>query len=131
MLATAGIGITPAAAILQDLAARGSQRRVAAFHADRSAAALTLADEVRAAVDALPQGELHLWLDSTADAPEGLDAREGRMDFSQAEVPQDADVVLCGPLPFMQAVRSALIEAGVPATQIHYEIFGPDLWLAA
>ncbi|PNL17305.1 globin domain-containing protein [Micrococcus sp. FDAARGOS_333] len=131
VLATAGIGITPAAAILQDLAARGSQRRVAAFHADRSAAALTLADEVRAAVDALPQGELHLWLDSTADAPEGLDAREGRMDFSQAEVPQDADVVLCGPLPFMQAVRSALIEAGVPATQIHYEIFGPDLWLAA
>ncbi|MCT2008170.1 FAD-binding oxidoreductase [Micrococcus lylae] len=131
VLATAGIGITPAAAILQDLAARGSQRRVIALHADRSAAALTLADEVRAAVDALPRGELHLWLGSTADAPEGLGAREGRMDIAQARVPQDADVVLCGPLPFMQAVRSALIEAGVPATQIHYEVFGPDLWLAA
>ena len=131
VLATAGIGITPAASILQDLAESGSQRRVITLHADRSAASLTLADQVRDSIDRLPQGELHLWLDSTVDSPEEFGARQGRMDIAQADIPQDADVVLCGPLPFMQAARSALIEAGVPATQIHYEIFGPDLWLAA
>jgi nitric oxide dioxygenase len=31
----------------------------------------------------------------------------------------------------MRAVRSQAIEAGIPATNIHYEVFGPDLWLAA
>jgi nitric oxide dioxygenase len=37
---------------------------------------------------------------------------------------------LCGPLPFMRAVRSALIERDVPARDIQYEVFGPDLWQA-
>jgi len=36
-------------------------------------------------------------------------------------------VYLCGPIPFMQAVRSALIEWGVPPADIQYEVFGPDL----
>lgn len=30
----------------------------------------------------------------------------------------------------MQAVRSALIERGVPPPDIQYEVFGPDLWQA-
>jgi nitric oxide dioxygenase len=30
----------------------------------------------------------------------------------------------------MQAVRSALIERGVPPADIQYEVFGPDLWQA-
>lgn len=37
---------------------------------------------------------------------------------------------LCGPLPFMRAVRTQLLDKGVPASDIHYEVFGPDLWLA-
>lgn len=37
---------------------------------------------------------------------------------------------LCGPLPFMRAVRTQLLGKGVPAADIHYEVFGPDLWLA-
>jgi nitric oxide dioxygenase len=37
---------------------------------------------------------------------------------------------LCGPLPFMQAVRQSLLDRGVPARDIQYEVFGPDLWQA-
>jgi nitric oxide dioxygenase len=40
-------------------------------------------------------------------------------------------VYLCGPLPFMQSVRESLIERQVPATAIHYEVFGPDSWTPA
>jgi len=40
-------------------------------------------------------------------------------------------VYLCGPLPFMRSIRSQAITAGIPATDIHYEVFGPDVWLAA
>jgi nitric oxide dioxygenase len=39
----------------------------------------------------------------------------------------EADFYLCGPLPFMQAQRAALLASGVPSERIHREVFGPDL----
>jgi nitric oxide dioxygenase len=55
---------------------------------------------------------------------------EGMMEISQVALPDGAEYYLCGPLPFMQAVRSALIERGVAPHDIQYEVFGPDLWQA-
>ncbi|MEN3300614.1 MAG: nitric oxide dioxygenase [Pseudonocardia sp.] len=52
------------------------------------------------------------------------------MDLSQVMLPGDAGYYLCGPIPFMQAVRTALIERGVAPRDIQYEVFGPDLWQA-
>lgn len=60
----------------------------------------------------------------------GLNAKAGYMDLTEA-LTEDAQVYLCGPLPFMNAVRNQALEAGVPAERIHYEVFGPDVWLAA
>lgn len=54
----------------------------------------------------------------------------GYMVFDSIELPADADYYLCGPLAFMQSVRSQLLERGVPARAIRYEVFGPDLWQA-
>lgn len=31
----------------------------------------------------------------------------------------------------MRAVRAQLLEAGVRPADVHYEVFGPDLWLAS
>ncbi|MGV9416477.1 hypothetical protein ACWDO6_02910 [Streptomyces sp. NPDC003674] len=53
------------------------------------------------------------------------------MDLDDLRLPADADVHLCGPLPFIRAVRARLLGAGVPARRIRYEVFGPDLWLVA
>jgi ferredoxin-NADP reductase len=44
--------------------------------------------------------------------------------------PESTGPPLCGPLPFMRAVRTQLVARGVPAADIHYEVFGPDPWLA-
>lgn len=52
------------------------------------------------------------------------------MYLSEVDLPGDATYCLCGPLPFLQAVRGALIDRGVPARDIQYELFGPDLWQA-
>jgi nitric oxide dioxygenase len=52
------------------------------------------------------------------------------MDVSAVALPSGAEYYLCGPLPFMQAVRSALIAGGVAPRDIQYEVFGPDLWQA-
>ena len=48
----------------------------------------------------------------------------------EVELPADASLYLCGPLPFMKKIRSEAIDAGIPATRIHYEVFGPDIWQA-
>ena len=55
----------------------------------------------------------------------------GRVDLGTVEIPADAEIYLCGPLPFMESVRRNLIEQNVPEADIHYEIFGPDKWLAS
>jgi len=52
------------------------------------------------------------------------------MDLSAVELPDDALYYLCGPLPFMHAVRGRLLERGVAPHDIQYEVFGPDLWQA-
>ena len=53
------------------------------------------------------------------------------MDISQVSMPGNALFYLCGPIPFMHAVHTALTtKHGVPARDIQYEVFGPDLWHA-
>ena len=52
------------------------------------------------------------------------------MDLSGLDLPEDVHVFTCGPLPFMRHIRSTLLDRGVPADSIRYEVFGPDLWAA-
>ena len=53
------------------------------------------------------------------------------MSLREVDLPADASLYLCGPLPFMKNIRNEAINAGIPATRIHYEVFGPDIWLAS
>jgi len=59
-----------------------------------------------------------------------MDVHAGQMNIDDVKLPDGAGYYLCGPVPFMRAVRSALIDRGVPARDIQYEVFGPDLWQA-
>lgn len=127
LLASAGIGSTPMIAMLDHLVGTGSTRPVTVVHADRSPVAHAHGEELRRLVEALPQGSLHLWYEE----PGAADAREGRADVTTLELPEDVTAYLCGPLPFMRAVRGDLIGRGIGAADVHYEVFGPDLWLGA
>ncbi|MFJ7104760.1 globin domain-containing protein [Streptomyces albogriseolus] len=127
VLVSAGIGGTPMTSILARLAALGSPRPVLVLHADRSAADHALRDETRELVGRLPAARAVFWYERPG--LEEVDAREGLMGLDGIELPQDASVFLCGPLPFMRDVRGQLLRAGVPARHIRYEVFGPDLWL--
>jgi nitric oxide dioxygenase len=127
VLVSAGIGCTPMAGMLDQLVTTGSTRRVLLLHADSSAAEHALRAETREQVRRLPNARSLVWYE--CPGPEATDARTGLMDLTGVDVPTDASVYLCGPLPFMRAVRTQLLKAGVPARQIRYEVFGPDLWL--
>lgn len=122
-LFSAGIGTTPMLSFLSELIEKGSQRPVTVVHADRSLDTWPLREELTELVNKLPNARLISFIEG-----EGGDFA-GRVDVSKLDVPSNANVYLCGPLPFMQGVRSALVEAGVPGKNINYEIFGPDQWM--
>ncbi|WP_407285154.1 globin domain-containing protein [Streptomyces sp. BP-8] len=134
LLASAGIGATPMLAMLHHLADTGSSRQVVVVHADRSPADHAHRDELRRLVGTLPHASLHLWYEeaaqqASASAPP-VAVSAGRADIGGMPLPEGITAFLCGPLPFMRTLRGDLLGRGVPPQAIHYEVFGPDLWLA-
>jgi nitric oxide dioxygenase len=125
VLASAGIGCTPTASILRSLADAGTDRQVLVLHAESTLDSWALRGQMTDDVQRLDSAELQLWLEK----PEA-GAREGFMSLREVDLPADASLYLCGPLPFMKIIRNEAINAGIPATRIHYEVFGPDIWLA-
>jgi nitric oxide dioxygenase len=129
VFASAGIGVTPFAGMLNHLAGEASAREVVFLHAGASPESFALRDQIARDVASLPNARLHAWYEQPG-AQLGAHEREGFMDVTAVDLPAGATYYLCGPLPFMQAVREKLLGLGVPARKIQYEVFGPDLWQA-
>ena len=134
-LLSAGVGITPMVSALNSLAAAGSARHVVFAHAARNAREQAHGADLIRAGRQLPGLQMQLFHEEPQGATwQGLSVKPGRLDVSEwverarrDQVLAQVQVFLCGPLPFMQAQRAALLQAGVPATHIHREVFGPDL----
>ncbi|MFJ4120595.1 globin domain-containing protein [[Kitasatospora] papulosa] len=131
LLASAGIGCTPLLSMLEHLAEQGHGSPVTVVHGDRSPADHALRADHEALTGRLPGAVSHFWYENPEPAPSGGSTdRTGRVDLSDVAVAPGTRAYLCGPLPFMRAVRSQLLGKGVAPADIHYEVFGPDLWLA-
>ncbi|OON78080.1 globin domain-containing protein [Streptomyces tsukubensis] len=147
LLASAGIGITPMLSMLDHLASVSPDRPVVIIHADRSPTDHAHRLELSELVGRLTRASLHLWYENgvgerygtVAGEPGELErerethvvrVREGRADISDLTLPQNTTAFLCGPLPFMRTVRGDLLTHGLSPAAIHYEVFGPDLWLS-
>lgn len=126
LLASAGIGVTPMIAMLEQLALTGHRAPVTVVHADRSPADHALRADHEAYAAKLPDAAVHFWYEQDAEGA----GRPGLTDLSSVALASGTRAYLCGPLPFMRAVRGQLIDKGVAPADIHYEVFGPDLWLA-
>ncbi|MFF1398988.1 globin domain-containing protein [Streptomyces sp. NPDC058287] len=131
LLASAGIGCTPMLAMLEQLTATGHATPVTVVHADRSPDTHALRTDHEALTAKLPDATAHFWYEHPADGHVGDGYRTGRVDLTNVPIAPGTRAYLCGPLPFMRAVRGQLLDRGVAAADIHYEVFGPDLWLAA
>jgi nitric oxide dioxygenase len=131
VFASAGMGISPMAGMLSHLVAAGSGLSITVLHADLDEASFPLRRQVVSDVLALRNASLHLWYEKQSYSNEPVaGVHEGVMNLDQVDLPADATYYLCGPIPFMQAVRSALVARGVAPRDIQYEVFGPDLWQA-
>ena len=124
-LISAGVGITPALAMLD--AARHSGRPIHFIHCARNAEVHAFRDWVDAHAAEHPQIRHYVCYSEpragdTADA-EGFLSRELLEQWLPAE--RDLDAYFLGPKPFMAQVRRQLQALGVPPEQSRYEFFGP------
>ncbi|GHJ46843.1 oxidoreductase [Catellatospora sp. TT07R-123] len=127
LLLAAGIGITPMRALLEGMACDGGLTLIYRARSEQELVLRAELDEIAARRGAEvvylpgpPPPDRVSWL--TAD----LAARRADHEVLAELVPglAERDVYLCGPPPWMDAARSALRSAGVPARQIHSERFG-------
>lgn len=130
LLVSAGIGSTPIIGMLHYLTHTATPRDVMVLHADRSPARHAHRQELKELVGRLPAGTLHRWYEDLGTRPTRDDLLAGLVDLDALDIPTDAQAYLCGPLPFMESVRTSLIARDLPEANIYYEVFGPDRWLA-
>lgn len=126
LLVSAGAGITTVLPIVEHLARTQPQRCVIVAHADRTQHDHALRQTVLHAGRQLDDFTSHVWYETVDD--DDHQSQQGLMDLSEMSLPDDVAVFTCGPLPFMRHVRASLLARGVPASEIRYEVFGPDLW---
>ena len=126
LLASAGAGITTVLPIVELIARTQPQRKVIVAHADRTSQDHALRDTVLAVGRQIDDFTAYTWYETLDDTDQH--SKKGFMDLSELPLGDDIQAFTCGPLPFMRHVRSSLLERGVPASRIRYEVFGPDLW---
>jgi ferredoxin-NADP reductase/MOSC domain-containing protein YiiM len=130
LLISAGIGATPVLALLQALAKERSEREIWWLHGARSSREHPFAAEARALLAKLPNATAHvLYSRPGPDDVAGRDyERAGRLSASvlaELDPPGDAEAYVCGPLAFMDEMSAGLAAAGLDASRIHTEPFGP------
>jgi nitric oxide dioxygenase len=127
LLASAGIGCTPMVAMLEDLALEDHRGTVIVVHGDRAAADHAHRGLQKRLTDQLSDGRAHFWYEKPNEAEPG--DLTGLVDLSGLTFPEGLHAYLCGPLPFMRQIKAQLTARGVDPSHVHYEVFGPDLWL--
>jgi len=128
VLLSAGIGATPVLAMLYALSEAGTAGQVLWLHAARDGQHHPFAAEVRRLMLGLTHGRRFVCYSRAGPGDtmgEDFDS-QGHLSqsaFSEAGVPPEADVYLCGPTRFMAEMKVALAGFGVSPERIHAEVF--------
>lgn len=116
LLASAGAGMTTVLPIVEHIARNQPQRKIIVAHADRTAKDHALRETVLHLGRQIDDFAAYTWYEKVG--PDDDRSRQGYMDLSDIELPDDVQVFTCGPLPFMRHVRASLQARGVPAGRI-------------
>jgi ferredoxin-NADP reductase/MOSC domain-containing protein YiiM len=129
VLLSAGVGATPVLSMLYALTAEASHRQVWWIYGARNRADHPFAQESRSLLKQLSEGRSYI----VYSRPAATDQAEVDFDFSghvdvalleKLGVSKQSDFYLCGPESFLQSMREGLGAWGVPAENVHMEIFG-------
>ena len=128
VLLSAGIGATPALAMLHALAEARSTRQILWLHAAHDREHHPFVAEVRRLMGTLAHGRTYVCYSTPGPQEKvGLDfdaaGHLSRTVLDVVGIPREADVYLCGPTRFMADMKAALTGLGVSPERIHVEIF--------
>lgn len=136
LLLSAGVGITPMIALLNDLMGASGERvrhpgrPVVFVHGARHGGEHAFGGHVRALAARRATLTVHVRYSAprTGDVPGRDHDSVGRIDATLLKTllpSADPDVYLCGPPGFMQEQYDTLLALGVPDVRVHAEAFGP------
>ena len=129
VLLSAGVGATPVMSMLHSLATEKSQREIWWIYGARNRADHPFAEESRSLLNQLSRGRSYIVYSRPAATDQvGADFdAPGHIDTALLErigVSGGSDFYLCGPPLFLESMRDGLRNWGVPAENVHTEIFG-------
>ncbi|MCI2008985.1 MAG: NO-inducible flavohemoprotein [Acetobacter peroxydans] len=126
---TAGVGLTPIVSMLEDLCGTKAARAIRYVHgADTRELAAFVPEITALAADNVLSADFFYARDTVQDktSQKGVTQHAGRIstEWLRGAVDPAATYYICGPEGFMQDMIGTLRDAGLPAAQIRYEIFG-------
>lgn len=132
VLISAGVGITPMMSMLYDSLHHMPARRVNFLYATLNGRHHPLKSELDQLCQQHSSLAVHVSYERPAveDHPQDDFQQIGYMQLQKLDdkmLPCDGAYFLCGPTPFMQLQRQALLERGIDPSQIQQEVFGPAL----
>lgn len=127
VILTAGVGITPMISALNHAVEINPLQEVHFLYAMRSPEHFLHKHDIDIAKQKMPNLAAQTFFEYVDDS--GEESSNGLMNLINipAQIVKEANFYICGPLGFMQQQRQALLAKGVSPTQIHREVFGPDL----
>lgn len=125
VLLTAGVGITPAISMLDATAVSG--REIHFIHCAINSRVHAFREHVDNMAELHPNVQPHyLYSDPLpGDIAHGTGFISAETLAAQLPADLDVDLYFLGPKPFMRSVWRLAKELGIPASQVHYEFFGP------
>lgn len=126
VLLAAGVGITPIMSILLTALEATPERPIIFIHASLNETVQAFRADVEALKANHPQLITHHRY-SDAGERSGLSSTGlVNAELIESLLPgRDADYYFCGPQPFMVGIYHELLKWGIPASQVHFEFFGP------
>lgn len=123
VLIAGGIGSSPMMSILRTMADRNDQSPVLFIYANKSWDKIVFREELEDLEEKINLRVVHV----LENPPEGWEGETGFVtpDILERHVPEEgreeAEYLLCGPLPMIELVQKGLQDLGVPLRQIHAE----------
>lgn len=130
LLVAAGSGITPILSQVKTLLRSEPKSQVTLIYGNRATGSTMFKDQLEDLKNSF-MGRLNLIFIFSREQQD-IDLYNGHIDDEKCEalfskwinVQSLTDVFICGPQSMTETVREALIRAGVPKQQVHFELFG-------
>lgn len=130
ILLSGGVGLTPMVSMVETIARDRRELETHFVHGTTSSETHAMDAHVRQLANSCPHLHIATFYSEPAIGDRLGQTHEAEgfisVNWLMRHTPLDrADIYLCGPKPFLRTFVSGLALAGVPASRVHYEFFGP------